>query len=471
MPDRYQRFTAGGPGGLIARRLGLPRPEVLRRHRPGMPVLAGPAELGEAHGGRMGEPLRGLLATLREEAGAPAVPPGGDDAPGPEGREPGGTAPAALVHDATGIRDSTQLRSLYDFFHPRVRRLAPNGRVVVFGTPPEDTGSVAEAAAQRALEGFVRSLGKELRRGGCAQLVLVPPGAEGAAESTLRFLLSARSAYVSGQVIRLSRPGPGSAASGSAASEPVYGGRPLAGRAALVTGASRGIGAAVAAALARDGARVVCVDVPGRAEESRRHARALGGAALEVDVTSPEAPRLIGERLRELHGGVDVVVHNAGVTRDRTLGRMDGGRWDVTLAVNLTAVERITDHLLAGDGPLLRPGGRIVCTSSIAGIAGNAGQTNYATAKAGLIGLTQALASVVAGRGCTANAVAPGFIETSMTATVPLLVREAGRRMNSLRQGGRPEDVAEAVAYLAAPGSAAVNGQVLRVCGQSLLGA
>jgi 3-oxoacyl-[acyl-carrier protein] reductase len=151
---------------------------------------------------------------------------------------------------------------------------------------------------------------------------------------------------------------------------------------------------------------------------------------------------------------------------------MDRTQWDTVLSINLRAVETLSRRLLDEADPLLRPGGRIVCTSSIAGIAGNVGQTNYAASKAGLIGLVEALAPELAERfGGTVNAVAPGFIETQMTASVPLFVREAGRRMNSLRQGGLPIDVAEAVAYLAAPGSGGVNGQTLRVCGQSLLGA
>jgi len=161
-------------------------------------------------------------------------------------------------------------------------------------------------------------------------------------------------------------------------------------------------------------------------------------------------------------------VHNAGVTRDRTLARMSAAEWDQVLRINLAAPERITDALL-GTG-CLRPGGRVVGVSSIAGIAGNAGQTNYATSKAGVIGLVQALAPRLPA-GTTANAVAPGFIETRMTAAVPVLAREAGRRLNSMLQGGLPQDVAEAVAWLASPATGGVNGAVLRVCGQSLLGA
>ncbi|MGB2710472.1 MAG: 3-oxoacyl-ACP reductase, partial [Conexibacter sp.] len=276
----------------------------------------------------------------------------------------------------------------------------------------------------------------------------------------LRFLLSPRSAFVSGQVVRI----------GAADAVPQLDwARPLAGKVALVTGASRGIGAAIAATLARDGAYVVGLDVPALGEDLRAIAAGLGGSSLEADITDRTAPQAIAEHLREQHGGVDVVVHNAGITRDKTLGRMDAERWNAVIGVNLTAIERITDALLAGDA--LREGGRVVCVSSISGIAGNSGQTNYATSKAGVIGVVDAYAPLLAQRGATINAVAPGFIETQMTAKVPLAIREAGRRMSSLSQGGLPVDVAEAIAWFASPASGGLNGNVVRVCGQSLLGA
>ena len=162
-------------------------------------------------------------------------------------------------------------------------------------------------------------------------------------------------------------------------------------------------------------------------------------------------------------------MHNAGVTRDKTLGRMSAELWDMVLGINLIAQERIDDELLARE--TIRPNGRIVSVSSISGIAGNAGQTNYATSKAGVIGMVQSLAPELRERGITINAVAPGFIETQMTAAMPIATREAGRRMNSMAQGGLPVDVAEAIAWYASPGSAGVTGNVVRVCGQSLLGA
>lgn len=148
---------------------------------------------------------------------------------------------------------------------------------------------------------------------------------------------------------------------------------------------------------------------------------------------------------------------------------MSGELWETVIAVNLTAPQRIDQELFARGA--VRDNGRIVCVSSISGIAGNAGQTNYSTSKAGVIGLVQAFAPALARRGVTINAVAPGFIETQMTAAMPIGTREAGRRLNSLSQGGLPVDVAETIAWLASPASRGVTGNIVRVCGQSLLGA
>ena len=157
------------------------------------------------------------------------------------------------------------------------------------------------------------------------------------------------------------------------------------------------------------------------------------------------------------------------MTRDKTLGRMTEELWSSVLDINLSSEERINDELLAREA--IRPGGRIVCVSSMNGIAGNAGQTNYATSKAGVIGMVQSMTPQVAKHQLTINAVAPGFIETKMTAAMPIALREAGRRMNSLSQGGLPVDVAETIAWFASPASTGLNGNVVRVCGQSLLGA
>jgi 3-oxoacyl-[acyl-carrier protein] reductase len=444
MSDRYAGFARSGLGRSLVRRLGLPEPPRLHRHRPGEPPVPGPVLLGGADGGRLVEPLRKLLADL----GARVV----------TAAEPG--RPAALVFDATGVTSSDRLRSLFDFFAPVARALQPSGRVVVLGTAPLDCATATEAAAQRALEGFVRSVAKEFGRGSTAQLVQVAAGGERGLESTLRFLLSGRSAYVSGQVVTVGAAAP---------QTPADWDKPLDEQVAVVTGAARGIGAATARVLARDGAHVVCLDVPAAGDALCTVANEVGGTSLQLDLTAADAPERLVEFLETRHGSVDVVVHNAGITRDRTLARMTPADWDQVLDVNLLSQERITGALL--DKGVLTRGGRIVCVSSLSGVAGNRGQTNYATAKAGIIGHVQASASDLAGEGITINAVAPGFIETRMTAGMPVLIREAGRRMNSLSQGGQPVDVAETIAWLASPGSRGVTGNVVRVCGQSLLGA
>ncbi len=287
-------------------------------------------------------------------------------------------------------------------------------------------------------------------------------GAEGALASTLGFLLSPKSAYVSGQVVRIG-------AHGSTTAEPVTDwSLPLRGKVALVTGASRGIGEQIARTLHRDGASVVGVDVPQAASELQALMRELDGDHLVLDITAKDAPQRIAHHLRTQHGGVDVVVHNAGITRDKKLANMGTDRWESVIGVNLTAPERITRVLL--DDGVVHANGRIVGVASIAGIAGNVGQTNYAASKAGVIGLVESLADELED-GITINAVAPGFIITAMTAAVPFATREVGQRLNALSQGGLPVDVAETIAWYANPASTAVNGNVVRVCGQMMLGA
>ncbi len=215
---------------------------------------------------------------------------------------------------------------------------------------------------------------------------------------------------------------------------------------ALVTGASRGIGAAIAATLARDGARVVGLDVPQAADDLRAVTDAIGGEALGLDITADDAPERIAAHFAD---GVDVVVHNAGVTHDRTIAKMPEERWAQLMEINLSSEERINDALL--DGKLLAANGRIVCVSSMSGIAGNSGQTNYAASKAGVIGMVEALAPELAKREATINAVAPGFIETKMTggdadrparsrppAQQPLPGRPAGRRRRDDRLVRQP---------------------------------
>ena len=367
----------------------------------------------------------------------------------------------ALVLDASGIANSRELRALYDFFHPVMRKLEPCARLLVIGRPVQPGDEPQLATARRALEGFTRCVGKEIgKKGATIQLLYVDEGAEDQLEAPLQFLLSPRSAYVSAQILRL-----------SSAKKPstVDWKKPLAGKLALVTGASRGIGEKIAETLARDGATVVGLDIPALEAELKSLMQRIGGSALAVDITADDAPQTIAKWLQSEAGGVDIVVHNAGITRDKTLGGMPAHFWDAVIDINLGAEERINAVLL--QEKVLNRGGRIICVSSVSGIAGNFGQSNYGTSKAGVIGMVQSMAPLLAKKDITINAVAPGFIATKMTEAMPLLVREVARRINALGQAGKPQDVAEVVAFYANPMANGVNGNVVRVCGQSMLGA
>jgi 3-oxoacyl-[acyl-carrier protein] reductase len=448
MTDRYQTFTRTSVGRVLVKNLGLPDPIPLPRWTDGSAWIDGPVVFGAIGDTETGKAIQALLRDIGATFSTAA-----------EGVASSELRPKALVFDATGATSTADLTSLQRFFSPVIRQLGAAGRVIVVGRTPELSATPEQQIAQRALEGFTRSLGKEVKRGATVNLVYVAPDAHDQVDSTLRFLLSPKSAYVDGQVVRI---GPGPLVSNDPDA-------PLAGKVALVTGAARGIGAAIAKVLARDGATVMGVDVPQNANDLRKVMSAIGGSELLLDVTSIDAPQRIAAHAEEDHGGLDIVVHNAGITRDKRLANMRTDAWDAVLDVNLRAPERITAHLL--ESGALHDGGSIIGVASIAGIAGNNGQTNYATSKAGVIGLVQALAPTLAERQIRINAVAPGFIETEMTAKVPFAIREVGRRINSLQQGGLPVDVAETIAWYADPASAGVTGNVVRVCGQSMLGA
>ena len=449
MAGTYETVVNTALGRRLAAQLGLPRPARLRRYAVGAPLVDGPVLVGGHGDAPLAARTRGLLAAEGVEA-IEAM-----DAEAPR-------SVAGVVADLSAVESPADLESLRALVAPALRSLAPSGRVVVLGRRPEDAGSPAQAAARRALEGITRSVAKELRGGATANLVLVGEGADANADAALRFLLSGRSAYVDAQVIEV---GDGTPA------EPEDWNRPLAGKVAVVTGAARGIGAAIAGVLARDGATVVCVDLPAAGDALARTANQVGGTALQLNITADDAGERILEHANTRHGGLDIVVHNAGITRDRLLANTDEQRWHSVLDVNLLSILQMNEALLRNGG--LRDGGHVVLVSSIAGIAGNRGQTNYAASKAGVIGLVRALGRdpELRRRGITVNAVAPGFIETEMTARVPFATREVGRLLNSLSQGGQPVDVAETIAWLAQDASAGVNGNVVRVCGQSLLGA
>ncbi|MFE7606276.1 3-oxoacyl-ACP reductase [Brachybacterium paraconglomeratum] len=445
MADAYTRFIRSAPGGMLAKQLGLPRPSRLlrREDRP--------------------EPVLGPVVVLGASAGADAVAhrllEGGVDV---RRRVEGLRSIGSVIVVADELSAPAELGPLLLPLAGAMRALAPGARLVTISRPA--TGEEpARDAARGGVEGFLRSVAHEMRGGATANGILLAdgvgvdaPGAVGA----LRFFLSARSAFITGQLLIVST---------EAGSTTENASLPLAGRTALVTGAARGIGAAIARTLAADGARLVVLDVPGAGTELARLANELRAIPLQLDVTSADAGRRVVEFLREKGLTLDVLVLNAGITRDKLFANMTPDRWDAVLAVNITSQIALTEALLeAGDVLGAQP--RIVSLASTSGIAGNRGQTNYAASKAGVMAFVDALSGRLAPLGGTANAVAPGFIETEMTAKMPPLTREVARRVNSLQQGGLPVDVAEAIAFLASDEAGGVQGETLRVCGQNMVG-
>jgi 3-oxoacyl-[acyl-carrier protein] reductase len=443
MSDRYLNLVNSPVGSAIADRVGLPKPAVLRRYEPGAPLLHGPVLVGATNGpvpAALKKALTGAGLDVRDTA--------------EENVQWG-----ALVLDARKIATPADLANLRAFLSPQLRTLRPSGRVIVLGRVPDGSSPSLDAARQ-ALDGIVRSLAKELRRGSTANLLWVEDDASLA--SALRFFLSGKSAYVDGQPLLL---GPG------VAPAPKDWDRPLAGKTAIVTGAARGIGAAIAGVLARDGAKVIAADLAAAGEALAKVANRIGGSTLHLDVAAADAPQRLVDHLAAQTDGLDILIHNAGITRDKLLANMKPEQWDSVLAVNLESQLAINDALLAADGALNEQA-RVVCLSSTTGFSGNRGQTNYGATKAGVIGLVRSYAPAFAAHGnSTINAVAPGFIDTEMTAKMPLATREVARRLSSLQQAGLPIDVAEAISWLSSPGAGGVNGQTLRVCGQNLVGA
>lgn len=246
----------------------------------------------------------------------------------------------------------------------------------------------------------------------------------------------------------------------------------LSNRVAIVTGSGRGIGAAIALKLAEVGATVVINDVGDMepAEAVAEEIRKMGQQSLVVpaDISdSSEVTRMV-ETVTSNYGKVDILINNAGITRDQLIMRMSDDDWDQVLGVNLKSVFLCTRAVLR---PMMKQRwGRIVSIASIVGLIGNAGQANYASAKAGIIGFTRTVAKEVASRGITANAVAPGFIDTTMTQHLPEERRQAMADQILLGYLGTPRDVAEAVAFLASEEARYITGQVLTVDGGISLG-
>ena len=446
MGDTYLNLVNSGITKEIAKKLGLPRPSVLRRFDPSKPLVPGPVlVLGK---GEAADELSQLLLRWDQDVRRHATP-----------KEKLGAI--LLVLDTAGAPEDLGEATLAA--GAALRDLAPGGRVLTISRPAAEALDPEAAAARQGVDGLLRSIAHELRGGATANGLVLANGVQATAPSVaaaLRFLLSGKSAYVSGQFITV----------GSEAGVlPADWNAPLAGKVAVVTGAARGIGAAIARTLHRDGATVIVVDVPAAGEQLAKVANEISGTALQVDITRDDAAERILAHAKERYGHLDIVIHNAGITRDKLLANMDESRWGSVIAVNIASQLKMNKALLASD--TFTPEGRIVSLASTSGIAGNRGQTNYAASKGGVIGMVRATAPLLAPRGGSINAVAPGFIETDMTAAIPALTRQVARRLSSLQQGGLPIDVAETIAFLASDAAAGVNGQVVRVCGQNMVGA
>jgi 3-oxoacyl-[acyl-carrier protein] reductase len=446
MSDTYLNLVNTGFTKKLARQLGLPQPAPLKRYVAGEPLVAGAVlVLGR---GAESDALSTVLSTDWDlDVHRHATP---------------GTRYSAVVLALTELTHPDQLSEPVLAAAAVLKSLPRGSRVVTVSRVAGADDAPAVAAARQGVDGLLRSLAKELRGGSTGNGIVLADDVPVTAPSvlgTLRFFLSTRSAFVDGQLL---------AVDSSAGTLPDDWDRPLVGRVAVVTGAARGIGASIADTLARDGATVIAVDVPAAGEQLVAVANRVRGTALQLDVTAPDAGERLLEHALQRHGRLDIVVHNAGITRDKLLANMSADKWDSVLAVNIASQLRINEALLTSGDFTDAP--RIVSLASTSGIAGNRGQTNYAASKGGVIGMVRATAPLLAAFGGTANAVAPGFIETEMTARIPAVTRQVARRLNSLQQGGQPVDVAETVAFLASPAAGGVVGRVLRVCGQNMVG-
>ncbi len=405
------------------------------------------------------------------------------------------TQPSIDVAVVTFLGQPTDLASVnraFELLQLVVRRLSKNGRVLVLLRDDCEE----QLAGHMAMAAFVRSVSKELGpKGSTINIVITPllsPSEGGVTPllPCLAFFLSDKSTYITGQVLRFNA---GTAVSNSVA--PMKLGTLHRERVVLVTGAARGIGRAIANAFLLEGATVVLVDrdpavtKPSPAPASKP--QSLGAAApsevgrfigIIADISTPSGR---AELLAQLRGkGVstlDTVVHNAGITRDKTLANMTGDQWRAVLNVNMLAIAELNKVL-----PFSSENSSVAFISSQSGLGGNFGQTNYAATKGALMGWTREISrsgkhntvgattpdgSTVAPTPRHVICIAPGFIETQMTAQMPTAMRLIGARSSALLQGGKPEDVANAVCFFTSPLAIGFSGECVRVCGGNVVGA
>jgi 3-oxoacyl-[acyl-carrier protein] reductase len=238
----------------------------------------------------------------------------------------------------------------------------------------------------------------------------------------------------------------------------------LSGEVVLVTGASRGIGAAIADTMASRGAKVIGTATSAAgAEAIGVRMAAFGGVGKVLDVTDAAAVDALVDEIGKTHGPVTVLVNNAGITRDQILMRMKDEDWNAVIDTNLSSVYRTSKAVMRGMMKARK--GRIISIASVIGLTGNAGQANYAAAKAGIIAFSKSLAKEIGSRGITVNVVAPGFIQTDMTVSLPEDAKQALMQQIALGRLGNVADIAEAVAFLAGPGAAYITGETLNVNG------
>lgn len=385
------------------------------------------------------------------------------DAPGPRSK-------IVFIHtldlDQSKSEESV-LEILEDYYktgHAAANLLVPGSRLLFLVPPSSHNQDAPQKMALAALGGFFRTLSKEFGKKGITVHVVEswPSVHPGHCARIATYLSGPRSSFLTALWVKANR---------NPELIPLNNTGLLHGKTAIITGAARGIGASIAEAFAAEGAAIGLNDLPNSEKAAAKTLKSLRKqgvrtAFLPFNVATEKGAQDMAQAIREEFGSVDIIVNNAGITRDRTIKRMSQENWSLAVDVNLGAQLHVTKAL----DSLIRDGGSVINLSSVMGIAGNFGQTNYSAAKAAVIGLTEVLAERWSSREINVNALAPGFIETRMTSAMPLINREMAKQLTALLQPGLPKDVADLATFLASPLGASITGQALRVDGGMAIG-